>query len=270
MRKWLLGVYFVLAACLFSARPDLRASETNEETLDSPLTVSQVVSRMVETNKRRTEALRGYTSLRSYDLELHGIINLHAKMEVKMTYRYPGGKDFTILSQSGSAFMRNHVLKRLLEAENDASRQSEHRQVSITPQNYNFQLAGYEKDAQGKYYILDVIPKAKRKFLFKGRIWVNGRNFAIVRIEGQPSKMLSWWTPKVDFVYQYKKVGKFWLPALNKTITHVRIFGRSLLTIRYKDYDFTEARNVHPFTPVKLLSSERTHDVTLIPPSPSH
>lgn len=220
-------------------------------------------------NKRRSDALRSYTSTRSYHVELHGLIHIHANMEVKMTYRRPGQKDFTILSQSGSAFMRNHVLKRLIEAEHQASQQSEHRQVSITPQNYNFRLVGYEQNAQGDVYILDVIPKTKRKFLFKGRIWVSGRNYAIVRIAGQPAKTLSWWTPKVNFVYQYKKVGDFWFPALNKTVTHVRIFGRSLLTIQYNDYNLTDVRNFQPFAPVKPLLSDRMHGATLTPPSRS-
>lgn len=224
---------------------------------------------MVQTNKRRAEAVQSYTSVRSYHLELRGLIHIHASMEVKMTYHWPGKKDFTILSESGSAFMRNHVLKRLIEAENDASRQGERSQVSITPQNYNFKLARYEDNAQGDFYVLDAIPKAKRKFLFKGRIWVSGKNFAITRIEGRPAKMLSWWTPKVNFVYRYKKVGEFWFPALNSTVTHVRIFGRSLLTIRYKDYDLTEARHVKASTLVKVLLSDSIHDKTLIPPSPS-
>lgn len=225
---------------------------------------------MVEMNKRRTQALRTYTSLRSYDLELHGLIHLHARMKVKMTYHYPGDKDFTILSESGSAFMRNHVLKRLIKAEDQASRRGEHRQISITPHNYDFQLAGYEHTAQGDRYILKVTPKAKRKYLFKGRIWVSAQNFAIVRIAGQPAKTLSWWTPKVNFVYRYRKVGDFWFPALNKTVTHVRIFGRSLLMIRYDDYDLTDARNFQPYTPVRLLLSDRMRKTALIPPSPEH
>ena len=112
---------------------------------------------------------------------------------------------------------------------------------------------------------MKVVPKEKRKFLFKGRIWVNGRNFAITRIEGQPAKTLSWWTTKVNFVYQYKRVGEFWLPALNKTITHVRIFGRSLLTIQYADYDLAQALNAKSSAPVKLHISDPA--AGMVPPS---
>ena len=270
MRKAILAIGAGLGAFLFSAMLSLRAAESNAGTIESPPTTSQVVNRMVEMNDRRAEALRGYTSLRTYHLELHGVLKLHADMEVKMTYRYPGDKDFTIVSQSGSAYIRNHVLKRLIEAENESSHQNETRRVAITPENYDFELVGYELDGRDGYYILQVTPKAKRKYLFKGRIWVGDRDYAIVRIDGQPAKPPSWWTPKVHFVAQYKRVGDFWLPASNKSVTSVRVFGRSLLTIQYKDYDVTSASNVQPLPPVRLLSRDRTPERLLIPPSPAN
>jgi hypothetical protein len=255
-----------LCTCLMAAKPKFMSAGTIGPTYGPPLTAAQVVSRMVETNRLRREVLRGYTSLRNYHLELRGLIHLRANMEVKMTYR-SGVKDFTILSQSGSAYVRNHVFKRLLEAESQASQQDEKRQVAITPENYNFELAGYERDGDGHNYILKVTPKVKRKFLFQGFIWVNDQNFSIVRIEGQPAKTLSWWTPKVNFVYRYKRVGDFWLPELNETVTDVRVFGRSILTIQYKDYNVTDALDVKSIIPLKPVSSERV-PMVLIPPSP--
>lgn len=264
----LLGLGLALILCLFALQSNLRASENAGTIVKPSLTAAQVASRMVTMNKRRTEALRSYTSLRTYHLALHGMINIHADMEVKMTYRYPGTKNFTILSQSGSAFMRNHVLKRLLKAEIQTSRQGKRRLISVTPYNYKFEMVGYKNDAQGGYYILKATPKRKGKYLFKGRIWVSGRNFALMHIQGKPAKRVSWWIPKVNIVYNYKRVGGFWFPALNKTVTHVRIFGRSVLTIQYKDYDLTDARNVQPFTPAKLALTDRGQDLRLISPDP--
>jgi hypothetical protein len=193
--------------CMLLPAPGLHAAELSADAIDSPLTTAQVVRRMVATNHRRTVALRDYSSVRTYHLELHALLHLKADMKVRMTYQWPGKKDFTILSQSGSRFVRNHVFKRLIEAENKASGRSEHQQAAITPENYDFKLTGYVNDGQGHYYILSVTPKAKRRFLFSGRIWVNARNFAIMRIEGQPATSLSWWTTKVNFVYRYKRHG---------------------------------------------------------------
>ncbi len=266
----MLAVGLEIATVLFSAGIKLNAGESSAATVGPPLTTSQVVSRMVEMNGRREKALQGYTSVRTYHLELHGILKLHADMEVKMTYRYPSGKDFTILSESGSAYICNHVLKRLIKAENNASHPGENRQVAITPENYDFELAGFEQHGNDGYFILNVTPKVNRKYLFKGRIWVNDRSFAITRIEGQPAKPPSWWTTKVDFVAQYRRVGDFWLPASNKSVTSVRFFGHSFLTIKYQDYDLAKTLNVKTMAPVKLLSSESAASRVLVPPSPAN
>jgi hypothetical protein len=88
-------------------------------------------------------------------------------------------------------------------------------------------------------------------------------------VEGQPATSLWWWTTKVDFVYRYKRVGDFWLPALNETMTRVRIFGRSLLTIKYQDYDSRKTTHAKSPAPVKLLLSDQTPDRELSPPCPS-
>lgn len=267
--KTMAKIGIVVWICALLPAAMVGAAESNTKTIDAPLTSEQVVRRMVETNHRRTMALRNYSSVRTYHLELHGLLHLKADMKVRMTYHWPGKKDFTVLSQSGSGFMRKHVLKKLIEAENEASGRREHRQSAITPRNYSFQLAGYENDGGNHYYILEAVPRAKRKFLFKGRIWVNARNFAITRIEGQPAKSLSWWTTRVNFVYQYKKVGPFWLPASNETKTRVRIFGRSFLTIKYQDYNLPKPLLVKSQEPVKLPLSDHRPDGILIPPSPS-
>jgi hypothetical protein len=263
--KAVLGLWI----CVLLAGPNVNAAESTAEVIAAPLTASQVVSRMGEMNERRAEALRGYTSVRSYHLELHGMIKLHADMEVKMAYHYPGDKDFTILSESGSGYIRDHVLKRLIKAENESSHQGENRQVAITPENYDFELAGYEPQGKDGYYILKVTPRVKRKYLFKGRIWIDDQNFAIVRIEGEPAKAPSWWTTKVNFVAQYKRVGDFWLPAVNKSVTSVRVFGQSLLTIEYKDYSLSGVTDVHSAVPPRLHLGDHAPDSDPVPRSTS-
>jgi hypothetical protein len=45
----------------------------------------------------------------------------------------------------------------------------------------------------------------------------------------------------VDFVRRYQKIGEFWLPLKNESITHVRIFGKNILTIDYDQYEITQA-----------------------------
>jgi len=93
--------------------------------------------------------------------------------------------------------------------------------------------------------VLEAEPKTKNKFLFSGRIWVDAKDFAIVRVEGEPAQNPSWWTKRNLIQHSNKKVGDFWLPARNETATELRLLGRSLLTIEYKDYELTEAASLN-------------------------
>ena len=215
-----------------------------ENLIASPLSLQQVVERMTKMNRERSEALRNYTSVRVYHLELKGIIHESADMVAKMTYRWPDQKEFTIVSEGGSEIMRNRVLKAILTAEKEAMQKENREQTALNMSNYELSLVGVEGSPQPKYYVLEATPRVKNKFLFKGKVWVDAQDFAVSRIEGQPAKNPSWWTRKNDITYTYQKLGDFWLPARTQSITEVRIFGHTVLNIEYKDYHLVETRNL--------------------------
>ena len=58
----------------------------------------------------------------------------------------------------------------------------------------------------------------------------------MARVEGKPAKNPSFWIHSVHFVHTYSKNGPFWFPASTESVTEVRIFGATSLTIRYFDY----------------------------------
>jgi len=81
-----------------------------------------------------------------------------------------------------------------------------------------------------------VEPLRKAKFLYRGTIWIDSQDFAVTRIEAEPAKNPSFWTIRSQIHHQYQKIGEFYLPALNQTVTDVRLGGKAILTIRYLDY----------------------------------
>lgn len=211
-----------------------------------PLTAGEVVSRMVAMSERRNEALRSYSSVRTYSMDFHGVKHLHAEMVVSMNYQWPNTKEMTILSESGSGTLRERALRPLLQAELEAMKPENQPLTAMSPENYSFELVGYTKTDSGDCYILEVRPLHKNKFLFKGRIWVEDKGFAITRMEGQPAVNPSFWTPKTDFKRSYQKIGDFWLPESNQSETKVRVFGTAVLTIEYQKYEITKAAAVSP------------------------
>jgi outer membrane lipoprotein-sorting protein len=218
----------------------LRAPVSGQQGIVSaPLTADEVIRRVVEMNEERTKALESYSGLRSYHLECHCVSHKKADMVVRADYQAPNKKEFIIVSESGSGTVRDRVFKKLLEAEQESMRDENQQRSAITPENYTFQLSDYEKTDTDEFYVLDAQPRSKNKFLFRGHIWVNAKDFAITRVEGEPAVNPSWWTLRTDFKRSYQKVGDFWLPESNESETKVRMFGTAVLTISYRDYQIT-------------------------------
>lgn len=130
--------------------------------------------------------------------------------------------------------------------------QQENQQRSaITPDNYTFHISDYEKTDRNEVYEFDAMPRSKNTFLFRCHIWVDAKEFAIVRVEGEPAVNPSWWTEKTDFDRRYEKIGEFWLPEFNESESKVRAFGTAVLTIEYRDYKLLRPETRHSFTPEK-------------------
>ena len=88
----------------------------------------------------------------------------------------------------------------------------------------------------GAAYVIAIEPRIPNKYLTRGRIWVDADEFAIVRVEGKPAKNPSFWTKSVHFVHDYDKSGSFRFPVSDRSVTDVRIFGATEMTIEYFDY----------------------------------
>jgi hypothetical protein len=215
-----------------------------QQTTVSPLlSGDEVMRRVVQMSEQRAKALATYTSIRNYHLECHCLSHKTADMVVRADYEAPNKKAFTIVSESGSGTVRSHVFKKLLEAEQESMREENQQRSAITPQNYKFKLTDYQKIDGNDFYVLEARPLTKNKFLFRGRLWVDAKTFAVAQVQGEPAVNPSWWTLKTDFKRSYQQIGNFWLPESNESETKVRVFGTAVLTIKYGEYQITEAHN---------------------------
>jgi outer membrane lipoprotein-sorting protein len=200
---------------------------------DTPLSCKQITDRLAEMDAVRAASLRGYTVMRHYVLD-NPRLHVHAEMSVRMTYTAPAHKEFKVLSETGTAWIRNHVFRKLMQAEEEGAGQTA--AIRLGSDNYNFRLVGTEKQNDRPCYVLDAEPKTKNKYLFRGRVWVDAEDAAVARIEASPAQNPSFWTTSVHFVHQYEKVGPYWLAASNVSKTEVRVFGTTDLKIDYYDY----------------------------------
>jgi len=202
----------------------------------------QVVDNLIRRNLERAQRLAAYHGTRVYRVEYRGFPSSRsAGMVVDVTYTSPQTKKFIILSETGSKLLIERVLKKLLQSETEALSEENRRRTALNRDNYKFAQVGYESTATGALYVLSVEPRTKDKFLYRGRIWVDAADFAVVRLEGEPAKNPSFWTKDSKIEQTYAKVNDFWLPILNRSTSDIRLGGRADLTIEYKDYHTTAA-----------------------------
>jgi|SRR5579871_2109420 len=199
------------------------------------LTTPEIVERMVQADNNRLAALAGYTGVRHYRFE-NKKSNKRAELTTRVACDEAGVKTFEVISESGSGFVRNHIIRKMMDAEQEASQKGERQDTRIIPANYDFRLVGTEVLDGRSNYVLEVDPKTRNKFLIRGRIWVDAEDFAIARVEGQPAKNPSFWIRSVRVVQRYERTGQFWLPASNQSVAQARIFGTTEVVIDYFDY----------------------------------
>jgi hypothetical protein len=219
----------------FAAFTCASLAQTPNSTRPALLSQEQIVDRIQKHDQAQTEKLESYQTLRHYALEYRGFFKtLDAKMDVEVSYNVASGKRFRIVSESGSHTLCEKVLRRAVDSEKEASLNRD--AMALTRANYKFHLTGRECLNGRPVYVLDVEPIAPSKFLYRGRIWVDGIDFAVARMEVQPGKNPSFWISRTVIHHVNTDMGGFWLPQQNRSETKVRIGGTAVLTIDYGTY----------------------------------
>lgn len=121
-----------------------------------------------------------------------------------------------------------------MDSEKEASK--DNGATALTSANYRFELAGSESLDGRPAYILKVEPLKQSRFLYRGKIWVDAKDFALVKFETTPAKNPSFWITRTLIRYSNAKIGDFWLPQHSHSETKVRIGGTAVLTIDYGTY----------------------------------
>jgi hypothetical protein len=203
--------------------------------LSAGLSAAQIVEQMQSRDQARTQALKHYKAQRHYQVEYKGFsATVAATMAVEVNYDTASGKSFKIVSQSGSKLLLEKVLERAVDSEKEASQDKS--STALTMANYKFNLSGSEVLGNRPAYILDVEPLVPSKFMYRGKVWVDAADFAVVKMETEPAKSPSFWISRTLIHCTNAKTDDFWLPEEVRSETKVRIGGTAVLTIDYGKY----------------------------------
>lgn len=201
------------------------------QTPPAGLPAAEVLDRMEEVGLRQQATLESFTSTRTYTAE-NSRLGKRAKVKAQVDFIAPGKKSYAVLERSGMALIVDRVIQPILDAECKSALNRSQSDISRT--NYNFQFVAF--DSAENAYVFEASPLLPRRFLFRGRVWVDAESFGVRRVLGTPANPPSFWVKSTEFTHEYQDFGGFWLPVRHRSKAQLRLFGTSTLKIDYEDY----------------------------------
>jgi hypothetical protein len=222
---------FVALLALSAAAPVLVGAASAEQS-DSV----QMLRRVSAAENEREAGVDKVTCTRQYTLR-NKRWEKDAVMRVLMTAdTRTGAKQYEVLSMQAEGLQKK-VFQRVLDAEIEGSRRgSSEGDNSVTTANYDFEPAGTESIHGKEYAVVHLKPKRSSKFLILGKAWIDPNENAIVRVEGYTARSVSFWIGKPQITQCFRKVDDVWVSATNRSVSDVKLLGRTEMTIEFGDY----------------------------------
>ena len=191
---------------------------------------------MVEKGREQDLAVRGYRAIRRFEAS-NRRFKVRANLTVLTTFQEPDHYESEVIDFQGSKFIRARVFEKILDEEKEASKRDTKPETDILPENYDFELAGTETCGDRKCYKLTIHPRRKSRFLLEGFILVDCEDYGLVRIQGSPSKRLSFWTLRTKIERQYENRAGVWMTTRIGSVSDLVVAGPSTLSITYEYLD---------------------------------
>ena len=218
------GVTFTLSLlCLGGERPEARGEDRPSDRFLA----------------QREEPLRQYRAFR----------RMHARSErfnqegwVEVWTELDGrGFRYDIVSERGSDYVRNKVLKAVLKREQELIAAGAGERAELTPANYVFGESA--EDTQDGVRYVTIKPRRKDVLLVDGRIVLSPDGHDLLRVEGRLSKNPSFWTSLVSVIRHYARLDGVRVPISTESTAKVKFVGLSYLDVQY-DYESINGRPV--------------------------
>jgi hypothetical protein len=184
---------------------------------------------------RPAEPLTQYRAARHMEAR-NDRFNLRASLDAITTLTADGRFTYTITSEEGSEYIRNKVLRALLENEEKLFATTSPDRAALTTSNY--ELIGGEAAEPGVVRLF-AKPRRKEVLLFEGSVFVTQDDSDLLRVEGRLARNPSFWTTRVDLVRRYERIAGIRVPTRLDTTAQIRLAGPATMSIDY-DYEMVD------------------------------
>jgi hypothetical protein len=138
---------------------------------------------------------------------------------------------YDVVSERGSDYIRNKVLRNVLKREQELVTSGECGRSDLTPENYEFRQA--PSPAPGERYLI-LKPKRKDLLLVDGRAVFNPEGTELLRVEGRLAKNPSFWTSLVNVIRHYARIDGVRVPVSTETVAKLKFVGMAQLDVVYE------------------------------------
>jgi hypothetical protein len=191
-------------------------------------------------SSQQAAALAGYSAVTVVRAELPDT-SQQGEFELQRKYEAPHTLQFTPVHYTGDGFVKSNVITRLLQSEVEHVQKDDPALTAISPANYKFSYKGVSRVENRLVQVYQVKPHKKRPGLFKGRVYLDARTGALVRVEGSVVKSPSFFVKHIEFWQDYTDVQSFTLPVHIHSEAKARIVGRTIVDIVQRDYQAVPA-----------------------------
>ena len=150
------------------------------------------------------------------------------------------GRGFTyeVVREGGSEYVRDKILRHMLEGEQDLIAAGKRLRASLEAKNYEFEDGGMTETGLQRILLK---PVKKSDGLVNGSVFVDPTTGFVTKIQGRLVKSPSFWVRDVDVTWKFACVGGHIVPVEMTSTGRVRMFGRSNFRMTY-DYVSIDGR----------------------------
>lgn len=187
----------------------------------------------------RVANVLGFTDVEHY-MVYRGDDQTHpaAELTARDTYKKGQGKSYSVLSENGSSLVLKYGLQPLLRNEQSINDPAKVGQSWFTSANYEMRLkpGGVQKVNGRNCYALDITPKHKAPNMIDGTLWVDVRDFSIVKVEGIASQRPSVFAGTTHMMRNYVNIDGYPMATHAHAESNSFLFGRTVVVVNYSEY----------------------------------
>jgi hypothetical protein len=152
-------------------------------------------------------------------------------MEAWTEYRPGRGLAVEIVREEGSEYIRNKILRGMLQTEQELVANGRPLRASLDSRNYAFEDGGTNSDGLQR---ITLTAARKSDGIVNGSLLLEPQAGYVKRIEGRLVKSPSFWVRDVDVTWNFARVGGYVMPTEMSSSGRVRMYGRSMFKMVYE------------------------------------